>query len=80
MLGSALTGAGTAISGGFLAPAIGTLASLYAIRKGGQLAARAMARRGSAARQLALQQGYIQQGAKGYDNDMVRGLGLRLIK
>jgi hypothetical protein len=80
MLGSALTGAGTAISGGFLAPAIGTLASLYALKKGGQMAARAMARRGAAARQMALQQGRIAEGTKGYDNELIRNLGLRLIK
>jgi hypothetical protein len=79
-IGGALTGAGAAISGGFLAPAIGTLASLYAIRKGGQMAARAMANRGSVARQLSLQQGRIAQGTKGYDNELVRTLGLRLIK
>ena len=83
-LGSALTGAGTVISGGFLAPAIGTAATLYALKKGGQMWARSRAARGAANRIAALQKGYVPMSggtvAKGYTPDMVRQLGLQYVR
>jgi hypothetical protein len=77
MLGSALAGMGATISGGALAPILGTAASLYALKKGGQMATRAFRARGAANRIGALQRGIAPSG---YDANMIRDLGLRTVR
>jgi hypothetical protein len=78
-LGGALTGIGTTIGGGMLAPVIGTAASLYALKKGGQWASRRLAMRGALQRQNLLRRGYAAS-SSGYNPELIRNLGLRLVK
>lgn len=84
MLGTALAGMGATVSGGLMAPVLGTAASLYALRKGGQLASRALRARGAASRINALQRGVAPtingRLASGYDSNTVRDLGLRMVR
>ncbi len=84
MLGTALAGMGATVSGGLMAPVLGTAASLYALRKGGQLASRALRARGAASRINAIQNGLAPtvngRLAKGYDSNAVRDLGLRMVR
>jgi hypothetical protein len=67
-----------------MAPVLGTAASLYALRKGGQLASRALRARGAASRVSALQRGVAPtingRLASGYDSNTVRDLGLRMVR
>jgi hypothetical protein len=83
-LAKTLLGAGTAISGGALAPAIGTAVSLYALKKGGELASRLIRSRGAANRISMLQKGLAPMErsilSKGYDANTIRDLGLRLVR
>ena len=84
MLGGALKGAGAIIGGGTMAPILGSMATLYALRKGGQMLARSRAASGAARRMAMLQHGLapsVSSGlSKGYTPDMVRQLGLQYIR
>lgn len=84
MFGTALAGMGATISGGALAPILGTAASLYALRKGGQMASRAIRARGAANRISSIQRGIAPMSggrlASGYDANMIRDLGLRTVR
>lgn len=83
-LGSALTGAGSIIGGGAMAPIIGSMATLYALKKGTQMLARSRAAKDSLRRISMLQAGYAPATSRGlyngYTDSLVRDLGLKYIK